>query len=156
MTFTTLKIFNYISIITILFSCSNSKDYSMSKDKSYRSDLLELYLETKKNIIKVPEDVNIYFVYTTNSSRCECQPIDEIILLLKEYKNNIVIMNEIDSTSIKTFDKYAQIYIEEFSLRKYGLIAPINQLFLLRNNTVIYKTLIDTDNHNKILKKVKK
>ncbi len=75
---------------------------------------------------------------------------------MKEYKNNIVIMSTIDSLTMKTLEEYGDVYIDKISLRKYGLIAPENQLFMIRGDNVIFKTLLDTENHNKNLRKVKK
>ncbi len=156
MTFLNLKTSKYIIPFYILISCTNNKVYTNSNNVRERGDLLELYLESKKEIIDVPKDVNIYFIHNNGSYRCSYNPIEEVAILMKEYKNNIVIMSSVDSLTMKTLEEYGDVYIDKISLRKYGLIAPENQLFIIRDDNVIFKTLLDTENHNKNLRKVKK
>ena len=155
MIFLNSKNFNFLVIFLLFLNCSNPKDISISDGLNNRTDMLEKYIKSKKGLFNIPNNVNIYFLYSSNNNRCTCQPINEIVVLLKEYKDNVVILNEEDSATIKNLYKYAEVYVDNKTLRKYGLMSPVNQLFIVRDNKVIYKTMINVDNQKKVLKQVK-
>jgi len=149
MTFLSLKK-NSLLLLVVLLACVPSKN-----DSSNRSIYLLRYLKSTLIVEEDTKNINIFLVYVDRCKTCKPNRIAKIIDFLKHYDNNVIIFNGKDTSALLQLSPFVKTYIDKKYLGQYGLIAPENQIFIIRGNRVVFDSFLDEKNYSQINKALK-
>lgn len=137
---------NILISLLLLSQCSFTSN-------SERGGYLIRYLNETRLAGNNYNNANVYILYTDRCKTCKPDRIDKIKKLLLQYDNNYVILNYPDTALANKLQSNAKIYLDNSNFDKYGLNAPENQIFIIRNGKVVFESFIDEAAYSKIRKK---
>jgi hypothetical protein len=139
----------YIIFSLLIFSsCTVGKS-------SNRGSYLIRYLEDVIHFEGESSNLNVIILYT---DRCKTCSSEKMIFIDKIVTANdfLVILNFSDSTVENQINSKAVLKIDNGNLEKYGLSSPENQIFIIKDNEVIFDAYIEESNYKIIEKELKK